>query len=337
MHDVAVTAGVSAKTVSRVVRGDRYVSDDVRGRVERAIADLHYVPNVLARSFRTGSDAAIGVAVPDLSDPFFAAVIRAVEQVARARGMVVIVTGLGDDGAQERAGVEALLGRQLAGLVATPVSGDQSYLRPWQSRTALVFIDRAPGRVVADSVVEDDFAGARAATAHLVEHGHRRIGFIGDTLRVATTANRLKGYRAALTDAGIDPDPDLVALGDAGRATLELLSGAAAPTALFSSNARCSQQVVPALQSIGRTDTAVISFGDFPLAGALYPSLTVVDQDPDAVGRAAADRLFERLEHPGRRLRRRIVLPVALVRRASCAVGQHSPGPGGVCGLRAGD
>jgi LacI family transcriptional regulator len=323
MREVAAAAGVSAKTVSRVMRNDRYVSAGVRERVERAIVDLEYVPNVLARSFRTGSDTAIGIAVPDVSDPFFAAVIRAVEQIARARGVVVFVTSLSDDGARERAGLEVLLGRQIAGLVSTPISRDQSYLKPWQSRMALVFIDRKPGRIVADSVIEDDLTGAEMATAHLIRHGHRRIGFIGDDLGIATTARRLEGYRAAVEHAGISYDPGLVAVGDvdgfdAGRATLDLLNSDEPPTALFSSNARCSVEVVPALQSLRRPDVALISFGDFPLASALQPPLTVVDQDPDAIGRLAATRLFERLDHPRRRLKRQMVLPVSLVRRGSC-------------------
>src|SRR3954468_10507937 len=146
MRQVAERAGVSAKSVSRVINNDRYVSADVRRRVERAIAELSYVPNVLARTFRSGRDAAIGVAIPDLSDPFFAALTREVEQIARSRGMAVLVTSLGHDGDQEQARVESLLGRQLKGLITTPVSADQSYLRPWQDRVAIVFIDRAPAR-----------------------------------------------------------------------------------------------------------------------------------------------------------------------------------------------
>src|SRR4051795_2260273 len=120
MREVAALAGVSAKSVSRVLRHDRYVSDDVRLRVERAVAELQYVPNVLARTFRSGSDNAIGVAVPDISDSFFAALTHAVEAVARSHERAVIVTSLGNDGSRERAGVEALLGRRLAGLITTP-------------------------------------------------------------------------------------------------------------------------------------------------------------------------------------------------------------------------
>jgi LacI family transcriptional regulator len=302
---------------------DRYVSDDVRRRVEQAIQELRYVPNTLARTFRSGRSAAIGIAVPDISDPFFATVTQAAEQIARARQTAVFVTSLGNDPADERGAVEALLGRQVAGLISTPISADQSYLKPWQSRTAMVFIDRAPNRITADSVVEDDHGGAHAATTHLIEHGHRRIGFIGDAPSIATTARRLEGYRAALADAGLVADPQMTALGatsarEAVAAARHLLELSEPPSALFSSNARCSIALVPALQAIHRTDVAVISFGDFPLADALDPPLTVVDQDPRSVGQIAATRLFERMDHPNRRLKRKIVLPVTLVRRASC-------------------
>lgn len=333
MRQVAALAGVSAKTVSRVMHNDKYVSQDVRRRVELAITELNYVPNVLARSFRSGSDTAIGMAVPNIADPFFAAATHAVEQVARRRGVAVVVTSLGDVGADERTGVEALLSRQLSGLICTPVSPDQSYLKPWQARMPIVFIDRPPTGIVADSVVEDDLAGAQEATAHLVRHGHRRIGFIGDNLGLSTTSGRLKGYQAALDAAGLETDPALVALGgtpdlDVATMTRHLLDTPRPPTALLSSNARCSLAVVPALLALERHDIALISFGDLPLASSLRPPLTVIDQDPEELGRRAAGRIFERIDHPTRRLKRRVVLPVALVRRASCCAGDRSVATG---------
>src|SRR5918997_814861 len=151
MRQVAERAGVSAKTVSRVMHNDRYVSADVRRRVEQAIAELKYVPNVLARTFRSGRDAVVGVAVPSISDPFFASLTHEVERIARDRGVAVLVTSLGQDPAHEQAGVQALLGRQVSGLITTPISADQSYLRGCQDRTVIVFIDRSPAKIVADS------------------------------------------------------------------------------------------------------------------------------------------------------------------------------------------
>ena len=163
MRDVANRASVSAKTVSRVMNNDRYVSDDVRRRVLQAVDELDYVPNALAKTFRSGRDTAIGVAVP-IVDPFFGQVVQAVEGIARTRGVAVFVTCLGDDAEHERPALTALLSRQLVGLIVAPVAADQSYLKPWRDRTTMMFIDRQPSKLTADSVVEDDFGGAREAT-----------------------------------------------------------------------------------------------------------------------------------------------------------------------------
>jgi LacI family transcriptional regulator len=321
MREVAVHAGVSPKTVSRVLRNEGYVTDPVRERVLESVRALRYVPNTLAVSFRTGRAEAIGVAVPDIADPFFARVVRAIEDEAKTRHTGVILTSLGNDAADEAEAVESLLRRQIAGLITCPVGSDQSYLEPWQARTAIVFIDRAPGKLVADSVIEDDEGGGRAAAAHLLNQGHRRIAFIGDDYRFRTTTLRLKGYREAHAAAGLTPDGGLVYLGatdpEAVDAALRrLLALPDPPTAIFSSNARCTLDVVPALQRIGWRGVALVSFGDFPMAGQLSPPVTVIDQDPEQVGRFAAERLFLRIEKPKRRLRRQTVLPVHLVDRS---------------------
>lgn len=321
MRDVAERAGVSAKTVSRVVNNDRYVSADVRERVERAIEDLQYVPNMLAVTFRAGRDAAIGVAVPGVADPFFASIIDAVEREASKRDVAVILTSVGWEPSHERRSLEAVLKRQVAGMIICPVGRDMSYLRPWLTRTPLVFVDREPGRLTADAVVQDDVGGGRDGTRHLVGHGHRCIAFFGDD--TVTGLLRLEGWRQALGEAGLSAGP--VHIGGLDEATLtaalrRALDAPDPPTALFSSNARCTIALISALQALRRRDIALIGFGDFPTAAALKPAITVIHQDGDAMGRFAADRLFTRLDTPARRLRRRTVLPVSLVTRTSCAM-----------------
>lgn len=324
MRQVAERAGVSAKTVSRVMNNDRYVSDEVRRRVEAAIVELGYVPNLLARAFRSGRDAAIGVAVPDIADPFFAAVTHAIEESARSRGIAVFVTSLGVDGQYERPIVEALLGRQIVGLISTPVAADQSYLKRWQPRASVVFIDRPPSKITnADCIVHDDLGGSHAGTTHLLDHGHRRIAFLGDSPSVSTTTRRLDGYRRALAEAGVRYDEELVRLDVASddaaeRAAKDLLEMSNPPAAILTSNAKSSISLVPVLQAMGRTDIALVGFGDFPLASALQPALTVIDQDPGELGKLAAVRLFQRIDTPTPPARRNTTLPVALVVRNSC-------------------
>jgi len=325
MRDVAGLAGVSGKTVSRVINGDKYVSAAVQERVQRAILELKYVPNMLSQTFRNGRDSAIGIAVPDIADPFFGAVIQAVADQARTRSTAVLVTSLGSDPDDEQPSVEALLRRHIAGLILAPTSTDQEYIKGWQQHTEVIFIDRPPRRVTADSVVEDDFGAAVTAVAHLLERGHRRIAFIGNRSAVVTTGRRLDGYRAALIAAGIAPDPVLEALHeesgcDAVGSLRSILALPDPPTAIFSSNSQSSIAMVPQLHEQRRTDVAFISFGDFPMAGALKPAVTVLDQNPGLLGSTAAQRLFRRIDQPGLKLRRQIVLPVELRIRESSGV-----------------
>jgi LacI family transcriptional regulator len=331
MHDVAELAGVSAKTVSRVFNGERHVTDKTRARVEQAMQELNFVPNMLARSFRVGYDKAVGVAIPDIADPFFAAMTRAIEDVALSRQMGVVISSLGRDAARERPVLEALLHRSIVGLIAVPIGDDQSYLVPWQQRTPLVFVDQLPSKIKADSVVVDDRAGAKEATLHLFKQGHRRIAFIGDSLEIATTRLRLEGYQAAVAEAGADFDNSLIAFSgregggyDVREAMRILLGAEQTPSAIFSSNAKCTMGVVAELQLASRTEIALVSFGDFPTASLLQPAITVVNQDPVHIGQAAAERLLMRIEHPQRRLRRGTILPVNLVPRGS---GELRPKP----------
>jgi LacI family transcriptional regulator len=325
MRDVARVAGVSAKTVSRVFNDDPHVTEETRERVRWAMQKLNYVPNLLARSFRAGADAAVGLAVPEIADPFFAAMTSSIEVDLVGCGMAVVVTSLGHGGQgaeRERSALEALLRRQISGLIVACVSADQSYLAPWQERTPIVFVDRAPKGISGTYVIEDDLGGAREAVTHLVGHGHRRVAFLGVSTPVTTTRRRLKGYRSAVVENGLPDSPDLICMPaeSAEESAAELvkrLEAPNAPTAVFSSNIPCTMALVLALQRAERTDIAVVGFGDFPMAAALTPAVTVVDQDPAGLGRIAVERLLQRIEDPQAQPRRRTVLPVHLIPRGS--------------------
>lgn len=320
MQDVALRAGVSPKTVSRVFNEDPHVLPETRRKVEDAMRALNYVPNVLARTFRAGRTSSIGVAVPDVVDPFFASVVRAVESVCSLTGITTLVTSIGDDPARERHVLESLLRTQMRGLILAPVSEDQSWLTQWSEHTPIIFVDRAPTGFEADTFVEDDRHGAYLATEHLVNHGHSRIGFVADATHPPSTRRRLEGYRAALADAGIAFDTNLVADKATGRerATAEinrLWQAEVPPTAIFSSNARVTMDLVPALR--GR-NAALVGFGDFQMADQLTPSVSVVSQDPVELGRLAANRALARFADRVSGNAAVTVLPVSFVRRQSC-------------------
>jgi LacI family transcriptional regulator len=264
----------------------------------------------------------VGLAIPDIADPFFAAMTSSIEVDLGGRGMAVVVTSLRQGAEHERSALESLLRRQISGLIVAAVGPDQSYLAPWQQRTPVVFVDRAPRGLSSIYVIEDDLAGAREAVLHLASHGHRRVAFFDISAPVMTTRRRLKGYREAVAEAGLDDRPDLVCTsgGSPEESAAQLvgrLTEPDAPTAVFSSNVPCTMALVLALHKAGRTDVAVVGFGDVPLAAALSPAITVIDQDPAGLGRIAVERLLRRIEDPGAPVRRRTVLPVRLIPRGS--------------------
>ncbi len=322
MRDVAALAGVSAKTVSRVYNDDPHVTAETKERVEAALRQLKYIPNTIATTFRTGRAPVIAVAVPDIIDPLFASIAKAAEELARTRGMSVVITSIGVDPDREIFAVQSLLSQPPSGLIVAPVSADHHYLAPWAERMPVVFVDRQPVGLAVDSFIEDDVAGARLATTHLIGHGHTRIGFIGDDRFIPTSRNRLQGYREALVDAGLTFSEELVSFGaidrpGAGAAFAAIDRARPQPTALFCSNARSAISLVPWVRSSG---LAMTTFGDFPLADMLKPSWTYIDQDPQRLGTLAAQRILDRLDRPQGRFRRRTVLPVSLVERESCLV-----------------
>ncbi|WP_415952938.1 LacI family DNA-binding transcriptional regulator [Streptomyces sp. KLOTTS4A1] len=301
MKDVAARAGVGLKTVSRVVNGEPGVTPDTERRVQEAIEALGFRRNDSARVLRKGRTASIGLVLEDLADPFYGPLSRAVEEVARAHGALLINGSSAEDPERERELVLALCARRVDGLVVIPAGGDHRYLEPEiKAGVATVFVDRPAGRIEADTVLSDSFGGARAGVAHLIAHGHRRIGFIGDQPRIHTAGERLRGYRAAMEEAGLPVDEGWLALGttDAERvrgAAEAMLSGPEPVTAVFAGNNRVTVTVVRVLAGLSRP-VALVGFDDFELADLLDPGVTVIAQDAAALGRTAAKCLFRRLD-----------------------------------------
>lgn len=307
MRDVAALAGVSLKTVSRVVNGIATVDPGLTTRVREAADKLGYRPNLTASNLRRGDrrTATIGMLVQDVANPFAAALMRAVENVARARGSLVLIGSLDDDPDRERELASALIDRRVDGLVIMPSGSDHSYLLAEQhSGTALVFIDRPPTYLDADAVVADHHHGAVTAVEHLLHHGHRRIAYLGDRPTLTTAADRFTGYTRALERAHIPLDDtiivhDLSTTETASRATTIMITGPNPPTALFTSQNLVTIGASRALRDLGLQNTiAMVGFDDFPLADMLRPGITVVAQDTENIGRLAAEILFHRLESP---------------------------------------
>jgi LacI family transcriptional regulator, galactose operon repressor len=325
MKEVAAIAGVSLSTVSRVINADGGVRADLAARVHDAVELLGYrrdlTASILRRADRTS--ASIGVVIDDVGNPFFSVIHRGVEEVARERGVFVFAGSSDEDPERERELADAFSARGVDGLIMVPAGSDQSYLqRERRAGVAIVFVDRPPRLIDADAVLSDNLEGAQLGVSHLIARGHRRIAFLGDRPRIYTATERQGGYRAALAEAGVAVDERLVrsellsprASYDAAR---ELLEGADPPTALFSSQNLITVGVVRALVDLGRHGTtAFVGFDDVLLAEAVQPGLTVLGQDPVGLGRAAAERLFARLDGDDSPVSE-LVLPVRLIERGS--------------------
>ncbi|WP_328541021.1 LacI family DNA-binding transcriptional regulator [Streptomyces sp. NBC_00344] len=319
MKDVAARAGVGLKTVSRVVNGEPGVTPDTERRVQEAIEALGFRRNDSARVLRKGRTASIGLVLEDLADPFYGPLNRAVEEVARAHGALLINGSSAEDPEREQELVLALCARRVDGLIVIPAGNDHRYLEPEiAAGVATVFVDRPAGQIDADTVLSDSFGGARDGVAHLIAQGHRRIGFIGDQPRIHTATERLRGYHAAMTDAGLKVEDSWVSLGatEPGRvreAAGTLLDAPEPVTALFAGNNRVTVTTVRVLAERERP-VALVGFDDIELADLL--GITVIAQDAAALGRTAAETLFRRLEGANEAPTQRI-LPTRLIARGS--------------------
>lgn len=317
--DVAALAGVSMKTVSRVVNGEAYVAEATATRVRQAIDDLGFRRNDLAHLLRKQRAATIGLVIEDLGNPFYAMIARGAERVVHDHESVLIVSSSEEDPERERALMATLFRRRVDGLLLVPTSQDHSFLRPEVERgTAVVCLDRpAPGLEV-DCVLLDNFRGAYEGVSYLLGRGHRRVAIVSGGPGVWTGAERRRGFETALRERGVGVDPGLVVEGcfeiaDARRATERLLALPTPPTAIFADNNRCAVGVLGAVApSAGRVE--VVGFDDFDLATLVRPPITVVSHDPSEMGRRAAELLFDRvgeLHGPARR----VVIPVRLTVR----------------------
>jgi LacI family transcriptional regulator len=305
MRQVAALAGVGIKTVSRVINGEPNVSSATTTRVLDAVRALDYRPDIHAGNLRRSGHRTrtIGLLVGSVANPFSGVIHRAIEDAAAARGTAVIAASLDDDPQRERGAVDSLLQRRVDGLVLTTIAKSQSYLGAEQERgTQLVFVDRQPSGILADSVVSDNADGASVATAHLIGQGHSRVAFLGDNHEIYTARERKRGFLEELGRAGL-PVSDAPVIDDltderaAHDAVRSLLESPAPPTAVFSSQNLLTIGAVRGLRELGvQHEVALVGFDDIALADLLEPAITVVAQDPRRIGELAAERLFARLD-----------------------------------------
>lgn len=319
MSDVARAAGVSLKTVSRVVNGEA-VRPETVARVEEAIGRLGFRRNEAARTLRSRQRSRmLGLVIKDLSNPFYSAIARGVEDVTRRRGELLITGSSDEDPERERTLALLLCERRVDGLLIVPAGEEHRYLLPeLELGMNVVFIDRPPGDIAADIVLLDNAGGARSAVRCLVERGHRRIAMVGDHMSIFTARERWRGFCDGLADAGCPVDHALVRVGVHDAATAEavvheLLGLAEPPTAIFGGNNRIATGAVRALAATA-SGVDLVSFDDLELADLLSIPVSAVSYDPADLGRRAAELLCRRLDGDSSPPQR-VVLPTVLIDR----------------------
>ena len=330
MKEVGELAGASLKTVSRVINGEGNVNPELAQRVMEAVNTLGYRPNLQAGFLRRsgGKTQTIGLLLENISNPFSAALHRAIEDVASPRKVIVFAGSLDEDVERERQLTDAFISRRVDGLIIVPTGNDQSYLTAEQSAgTPIVFLDRPPRGIEADSVIATNEEGGFDATIHLIRHGHRRIAYVGDYESIYTGAQRLKGYLKALKQENIEIDQSIILQGfhsphQAHGSLLHMLQRDDRPTAIFASQNFVTLGTIRALRETNLQHiVALVGFDDIAEADLLDPPLTLITQDVAGMGERAAQLLFERLDGSTTGFKT-VVVPTTLTPRGS---GEISP------------
>lgn len=328
IRDVAEKAGVSTTTVSHVINESRFVSDAAIRRVQRAMKELNYQPNAVARSLRRKDTHTLGLVLPDISNPFFAEVARGIETYAFQQGYTVIFGSSDDDIKKEHAYLRVLIEKQVDGIIYVAAGESAQNIQPLLGRhLPLVVVDRDFKKMVADYVVADNRRGGYLATSHLIELGHRVIACIAGPSAVTPSAERVTGYRDALDEHSLPFDSRLIRRGDFGaasgfEATRYFLSrrGPHRPTAIFACNDMMALGALGALYQAGQRvpdDVAVIGFDDIVLASYTAPPLTTIQQPKYEMGELAAKILIDRIQSDEAHEPQRHLLPTKLIVRAS--------------------
>jgi LacI family transcriptional regulator len=330
MNDVARLADVSIATVSHVINGTRFVSPERVERVQSAMYELGYTPDATARSLRVGRTDTVGLVIPDTSNPFFAALARWIEEAGFEAGYTTILANSDERPDREYRYVSTLVSKRVDGLILSPSRGDHSTLTRLlqNARMPVVVVDRDAALPNADVVLYDNAGGSYEATRHLIDLGHTCIGCVAGPADTTSAAERVKGFRAAIAEAGLSLPDHAVVESDfhfsGGReATARLLATGEPFTAIFAANDLMAAGVIRELSERGTKvpdEVSVIGFDDAPLAEMISPSLTTMRQPLHDMAHAAVSLLLSRITgaNNGAPPTRRI-LPVSLVVRESTA------------------
>ena len=332
LSEVAREAGVGNTTVSRVINGGDRVSPKTLAHVRRVIEAMGYMPNQAARVLKGDRTKTVGLIIPSIADPFFSSCAEAAEAVARANDSLLIVTASHNDPHTEIENLNILISHRVDGLIIAPANSQSQALRDALNRLSVpvVAVDRPVSNSSIPSVVTDNFKGSKLATQHLIEHGYSRIVCLTGESTIFTIQERIRGYRAATDSAGLTSTLDTSAKDyrSAEYAIESMLSGPNPPDALFTLKNSTTTYAFEVLQKLNvhvPKTIALLGFDDFELASMVRPSISIVQQPVEEIGRVAAELLFEQLlgrRNAGTAVRskrtRHVMLETRLIQRMSC-------------------
>ncbi len=309
LFDVAKAAGVGTTTVSRVINGGESVSHDTLARVQAVIDKLGYQPNQAARILKGKRTKTIGLIVPSIADPFFSMIAEAAQQIARVHDSVVIVTVSNNNPRVELENLNVLIRHRTDGLLFAPALSHNRSLAKMLDHLSIpsVTFDRPLYHSSILSVLSNNYEGAKAATQHLISHGCRRILCLGGETDLYTIKERMRGYTDAVSDAGL-PAIFSTSITDFTSAKIAIESqfySTNPPDAVFALKNSATIYACEVFQSLNiqvPKKVALVGFDDFDLAATLRPSISVVRQPSEDVGRIAAELLFDQLTN-GKRTR----------------------------------
>ncbi len=329
IKDVAQAAGVSTATVSRVLSNGLHVRPEVRERVMAAVERLGYRPNLVARSLRSQQSNTIGLIVSDISNPFFTAISRAVEDSAYEQGFSVVLCNTDENPEKEAIYLNLMRDTAVAGAIMSPTRQTIASFTDSNFPFPIVIIDRSISNGDVDVVLLDNVDAAYRLVTHLVEHGYRRIAALCSEM--STGLERQLGYEKALRAHGLSPRSEYMRYipprADAGyAATLKLIDLAEPPDALFTVNSLIAEGALRAIRERNLTipdDIALVTFDETTWASLVQPAITLIAQPTYEIGKTAAELLIQRIAAPERPTRQ-VILKGQLIVRGSSAPRQNT-------------
>ena len=325
IKDVAERAGVSTATVSHVINKTRYVSAEITSKVEKAMEELSYIPNLMAKSLKVNRSNVVGLIVPDISNFFFTEIASVIENTLHKKGYNLVLCNTNENLQLEKEHISFIQSYKSCGMIIAPTTKSFDYASLLQEKDfPVVFFDRRLDHPIGDSVTVDTYTLTKKAVSHMISQGHRRIAFIGGHQGLSTTEDRIEGYKAALADGGIPFDPALVEVGNAKLdVAYDICSRVIAKqnvSAVFVASSLMSVGVMKYLVdnkfSIPE-QIAVIGFDDYVWNEVTYPPMTTIKQPTTAMGETAARLAVERIENRSLK-HRNIILDGEIVFRQSC-------------------